>query len=614
MRNQRLFSSRGAAIGTALLLSAQATAAAQGQPVTADDRDVGLALRELVVGQTTSLGGAPVFTVSGEPGAVYEIFGGVAAQTNPFNPPTLVGGVAGPVHAPVIGLSPAGLAPRTGTVGVIPPGGVQEIDFGPGAAVPAFLAGLTLEFQVLHQDASGALQVSNSQRRRVIAGAPPLLQWLPTAALPTSAGPEWADIEQGDVDGDGDLDVMAAGVSGTQLWLNTGAGYALPMIGIPGVTSATSLEFADFDSDGFLDVAIASVGGNFINVFRNDGIDAAGVWQGFTALTPLALGFPWPLGPGSPSDLEVGDLNGDGLRDIFLACAGNPVNGQPNRMFFQTTLPGGRLSFAEVPVLPGDQLISDDSEDCELFDFDLDGDLDVVIANVDGSFNAATNPFGEGVDYILVNQGGAQGGLEGTFIAPIPNPIPPADDESLDVVVGDLDGDGAMDIYFSNWAETRTPGVFTIPATPVPDRLLMSVIGPGGVGYVDMSALLPDQGPNDATFSTDAEIVDVAADGTLDIVKGLGTLGSASTAGVPATPLVGNGVQVLFNQGGAPGALMPFAGPIPIVGTEAYDIRDLEHGDWRTAASAGGPDLYFELDLGVARTGVGAEISTLEHQ
>ena len=611
MKQDRSLTHVTAPLGLALLFTAQAHAAAQGQPVTSDDRDVGLAVREIIVGQDTGLGGAPLFTVHGEPGAVYKIFGGYVGSNAP-TPPALVGGVTGPIHAPALILPDSLFVPRSGVVGVIPPGGVQELDFVSAVKIPAAAAGFLFEFQVVHLGAAGTVEVSNSQRRRILPAMPSVLTYNPPSVLPDSLNAEWADIEQGDVDGDGDLDVMAAGALGTRLWVNTGTGFQDPTIAVPGVSSATSLEFADFDGDGFLDVAVASLSGNFINVFQNQGIDATGAWLGFTQLAPTALGFPWPLGPAGPSDLEIGDLDGDGLRDIFLACAGDPAAGQRNRMFFQTSAPGGALTFAEVEIFPGDVQVWDDSEDCELFDFDLDGDLDVVIANVDGTLNPATNPFGEGVDYILVNQGGAQGGVEGTFIAPIPNPIPPADDESLDVAVGDLDGNGLMDLYFCNWAQTATPGNFTVPARPVPDRLLTAVVGPSGVTYVDRSALLPDEDP--ATFSTDAEIYDASGDGELDIVRGLGTLGAATQAGVPPVPFSSLGVQVLFNSGTASTGLRDFVGPIPVSGAESHDVRDLEHGDWRTPMSPGDSSLYFELDIGVALTGVNGQVSTIEQQ
>ena len=52
-------------------------------------------------------------------------------------------------------------------------------------------------------------------------------------------------------------------------------------------------------------------------------------------------------------------------------------------------------------------------------------------------------------------------------------------------------------------------------------------------------------------FSTDAEIYDASGDGELDIVRGLGTLGAATQAGVPPVPFSSLGVQVLFNSGSA---------------------------------------------------------------
>jgi hypothetical protein len=306
----------------------------------------------------------------------------------------------------------------------------------------------------------------------------------------------------------------------------------------------------------------------------------------------------------------VADVNGDGLLDVFFACANDPTAGQRNRLFFNTTA-GGAASFLEVTAtnLP---VIRDDSEDCEFLDFDLDGDQDIVIANVDGSL--AFTPFGQGGDYILVNQGFAQAGVEGNFLAPIPNPIPalePGDtSESLDVAVGDIDADGFPDLFFSDWAVSPTPGNYTTPAVAGQDRLLLRRIIGGVPAYEDRTAALL---PLPATFGTDAEIFDVDFDGDQDIVTALGSLGGTLVA-IPATANIGRGAPMLINLGITPGTQIPFGPRVPIPAVNLLDFRDVEHGDWREAASAGGFGRYFEKDMGCATIGAGATLTTLDHQ
>lgn len=579
----------------------------QGQPVTPDDRDVGFVVREVIENMTTGLSGASMFTVTGPPGAAYEIFGGFSF----FIPGTdvdvqaAVAGVRGPLSAPVITLSPAFFAPRTGVYGVIPGSGTQDIDL--AFPLPTGLAGLFLDVQVFLQDTGGTLHLSDGQLRQVQAFGLPSLSWTLGTTYPgTTTGTRWADIEQGDVDGDGDNDTVGAGNGGLQLFL-TAAGVHTAST-VLGSGNFNSCELADLNNDGYLDIATANGGVQFMRVWLNQGVNSAGVWLGFTELSSSKAGFPTPLGGSSPADIEIADLDNDGDRDIFLACALTNPTGMQNRMFFSQFAQTGTPSFLDVTTtnLP---VIFDDSEDCEIFDYDLDGDLDVVIANVDGQ--APATPFGQGGDYILVNQGRAQGGTIGRFLAPLPNPIGPiGTDESLDVAVGDVNGDGLPDLFFSNWAESLTPGNFTGNATR--DRLLVRSFDVfGQPNFTDASARLPDQAPGTPTFGTDGEIVDVDSDGDLDIVSALGTLGGASIFNPGVIPNVSTGVLILVNQGPS----VPFTVTIPAPGSglDLFDFRDIEHGDWREIGSLGGFGRSFDLDFGCALTGGTSQLTTLDH-
>ena len=593
MKHRLLLSTSLALAGFGALSTA--ALARQGQPVTISDRQAGLTLREVIEGQSTGLGGAPLITVSGPPGSIYQLFGGtsVLAPGGGFDTQLSVPGVLGPVSAPAILLDGNFFVPRSGTFGLIPPSGTQDLDL--AFPFPPGLAGLFMDVQVLMQRPGiplPPLTVSNGQLRQIQLPVVSSPFYVDGTSVPSSdaSGARWADIEQGDVDGDGDNDTIGAGTQGVELWRTVaGARAATPTVLLGG--NATSAEFADFNRDGFLDLAVATDGAQFLRIFLNQGLDAAGNWLGFAELSGSRVGFPTALGNANPADIEVGDLDGDGDLDIFLACARNPVVGMRNRMFFNQLAETGFPSFVDVTAtrLPP---ILDDSEDCELFDFDLDGDLDVVIANVDGS--APGSPFGEGGDYILVNLGGPTSPSQtGFFRAPEPNPIPPSDDESLDVVVGDVDGDGLPDLYFTNWQITNGPGIAS--GFPRRDKLLMRRFHPvtGEAIYVDESFRLSAF----AAFGTDAEIYDVDFDGDLDIVVGLGTLNGFSTISVPAVANLSTGILVLINTGGTFNDTTPFLPPSNVLN---FDLRDLEHGDWREESSLEGFGRYFELDLGCA--------------
>ena len=602
-------------LGLLALSCTSLPAFAQGQPVTREKRDAGFTLRELVEGQATALGGVPLITISGTPGAVYQLFGSAGLMLQQADTATPVAGVRGALTSPALLLSPALFAPTSGTFGVIPASGRQDLNL--AFPLPAGLAPLVFDLQVLMQQTPGGpLDFSDAQMRQVLPAAPPAFGWTQGNNYPPPPPPtqlDWADIEQGDVDGDGDNDTVGGGAT-LELWLTTLNQNTLGMDHVfvpgmfPGTANATSVELSDLNNDGFLDVAATFLANRYLRIWQNNGLAADGVWRGFTEVPAANIPLIVPSLFVHPADLETGDVDGDGFRDIMMACASNPVVGEQNRLFINRTGASGMgIAFKDETALKL-PVIRDDSEDCEFVDFDLDGDLDVVIANVDGDQSI----FGTGVDYILVNQGFLQGGPLGTFLAPLPNPVPAINDESLDVSVGDIDRDGRPDLYYANWALSNPSGSFS--NTPVRDRLYLNRIVGGQATFVDFSFLLPDAAAN-RQFSTDSEIVDVDFDGDLDIVVGLGTLGPAAPIILPAVPNLSLGVQVIQN----PGMLVNFP-RLPIPQAATFDIRDLEHGDWRESPGVIGPfGLYFDKDFGIATTvtvgggGAGPILTTLDH-
>ena len=86
---------------------------------------------------------------------------------------------------------------------------------------------------------------------------------------------------------------------------------------------------------------------------------------------------------------------------------------------------------------------ADHSENAELGDVDLDGDLDVVVAN-GGDAGPRSNR-------IFINQGGLQGGAEGSFLEETSTRFAGfPDDSSRDIEFADIDGDGDLDVYVAN--------------------------------------------------------------------------------------------------------------------------------------------------------------------
>ena len=280
----------------------------------------------------------------------------------------------------------------------------------------------------------------------------------------------------GDIDGDGDLDLfITRGDTGQNLLYVNQGGSFVESAAAAGVAFAEGTSngrlsgptFGDLDGDGDLDLLIGGLEGGPIKLYANDGSGK---------FTDVSAGSGFDLATSDQTiSMALGDYDADGDLDVLMAHWGTPrdpvIPGETETLW-RNDSSGGAMSFTPVSNTSGiSMLLAFDLPQGVLgpnFDYtfapgfaDIDGDRDLDILMV-SDFRGSK---------VLLNNG------NGTFSAA---PFAPDDENGMGAAIGDYDNDGDLDWFVSSingnrLSENVGGGNFS--------RNAVSGVEPGGWGW-----------------------------------------------------------------------------------------------------------------------------------
>ena len=217
----------------------------------------------------------------------------------------------------------------------------------------------------------------------------------------------------GDLDGDKSPDIFMTEETTNEVWLNDGKGVFSTSNQNLVSPESSSVALGDLDGDGDLDAFVTNWNGNPDQVFLNDGSGN---------LTDSGQ----KLGTWFGTAVSLGDVDKDGDLDALVANNGEASDNAPvlwlNDGTGMFTDSAQRLGFTNAYA-------------AVLGDLDGDGDLDAFIAN---SNHNGANP----ADKVWLNDGKGVFSDTGQKLGLI---------YSLTAELGDLDGDGDLDVITGNW-------------------------------------------------------------------------------------------------------------------------------------------------------------------
>ncbi len=228
--------------------------------------------------------------------------------------------------------------------------------------------------------------------------------------------------------GQDDIMLTETNTSNLYLQVNTGMVTFNPFSKLSGgkLNSPRNLVAADFDQDGNMDVAVANNGADFATVWFNNGnANPASLFQPSDADNSLTM----PAMSGAQG-ITAADLNDDGLPDLIV-----PSPGTKQAAVFMNQ-GGGNFGAANLLTAGNDPFSAAGA------DFDLDGNVDIIVPNAFG-VDGTNGDFGVYLGDGLGNFAAPQFFTAGTDGAAQPN-------HPRSIAVGDFNGDNLPDVVMAS--------------------------------------------------------------------------------------------------------------------------------------------------------------------
>ena len=340
-----------------------------------------------------------------------------------------------------------------------------------------------------------------------------------------------------DIDGDGDLDaVLAMELDENRLYINDGTGrFTWKKNVFTAVKHDTEhVRAADFNQDGHIDLIFVAEDDQNHELYFGNG---DGTFQDMSSRL---------LARSEANGLDVGDVNGDGLPDIVVGNSGE--KGQ-NFLWLNNPESPGHFMDANA-TLPQ---VNDATQSINLADVDGDGDLDMLVGNE------------EPPNRLLINNGHGvfRERAEG-FDLPVPL-------ETRMVLAFDADGDGDLDLVFSNLTSNGRKYE--------KDPQMRILINDGQGNFQDETK---GRLPENRFSSYASNVIDFDGDGDLDLLVGTIQIPGFEPDKIRAYENDGKGVFQDISDFAIPDATIARGWDITIGDVNGDGIDDALIGGWGT--------------------------------